>query len=206
MIETIYILDADSGVCLFNADFIEFEVSKTVDGDIFSSFLKVVDDLSQESRQEEVNSIILASSRLVYEKKIVDNRKLLFISIDNQKKKDSKIRNVLQDIAEDFIQDFKEDIINFGGNISTFLPFKEKVMEKITQEFGSFKEKMELKKKQHPLSGFQEKMKQKHEEMKEKRKQRRENFKLKMKKRKEKKRKKKKEKKEKNKKGKKKKK
>ena len=182
MIETIYILDENSGISLFNMDLLEFEESKTIDGDIFSGFLKVIDDLSQESRNEEVNSIILASSRLIYEKQSVDKRKLLFISVDNQKKKDSKIRKILKDIAGEFIKDYKEEIIAFSGNISIFKPFEDKVRDKMTLEFGSFKEKMGLKKKEHPLKNFQEKIKLKHEEMKVKMKRRKEEIKFKMKK------------------------
>ncbi|NHI94495.1 MAG: hypothetical protein EAX96_18535 [Candidatus Lokiarchaeota archaeon] len=181
MIESIYIIDVNSGVSLFNLDLIEFEDSKKIDSDIFSGFLKVIDDLSQESRNEEVNSIILASSRLIYEKQSIDNRKLLFISVDNQKKKSSKIRQILQNLAQEFKEDYKDEIVKFSGNISVFKPFEEKVRKIMTLEFGSYKEKYDLIRKEHPLIDFKEQFMRKRDELKEKMKKNREEFKLKRK-------------------------
>jgi len=154
MIESIFIIDVGSGVPLFHYDFIEIEDEKAVDKAMFSGFLKVLDDFSQETRQEAINEIKLASTRLIYEKQVIADRKLLFVSIDDQKDKSDKLRKVIESIANEFGECYKEQIASFRGQIDTFKPFEEKVKKIMIREMGSFKEKMELKKHEHPIMTF----------------------------------------------------
>ena len=156
MIESIYIIDVGSGVPLFSLDLVEIETGKNIDKEIFSGFLKVLDDFSQETRKEEINEIYLANSRFVYEKTKIAERKLLLISIDDQKGKSEKIRKTLQVIGNNFKMDYEEEIGNFKGNIETFKSFENNVREIITMEHGSLKEKIELKhrRKEHPIKNL----------------------------------------------------
>jgi len=154
MIESIYIIDVGSGVPLFHHDFIEIEDEKAVDKAMFSGFLKVLDDFSQETRQEAIHEIKLASTRLIYEKLEVATRNLLFVSIDDQKGKSDKLRKVIDSVAKEFGECYKEEISNFKGQVDTFRPFEENIKKIMIREMGSFKEKMELKKHEHPIMTF----------------------------------------------------
>ena len=157
MIESIYIIDVGSGVPLFHYDFIDIEDGKAVDDAMFSGFLKVLDDFSQETRQEAINEIQLASTRLIYEKQEVADRKLLFVSLDDQKGKSDKLRKIIDAIAKEFGECYKEEISSFRGQVDTFTPFEENIKKIMIREMGSFKEKMELKKEEHPIMTFMRK-------------------------------------------------
>ena len=156
MIESIYIIDVGSGVPLFSLDLIEIEIGKQVDRELFSGFLKILDDFSLETRKEEINEIYLASSRFVYEKTQIAQRELLLISIDDQKDKSEKIRNTLKIIGNNFEMNYLEEVEKFQGNVDAFKPFETNVREIITTEHGSLKEKMALKHKhkEHPIKNF----------------------------------------------------
>ena len=163
MIESIYIIDIGSGVPLFSLDLIEIKTGKCVDKEMFSGFLKVLDDFSQETRNEEINEIYLASSRFVYEKTQIAERKLLLISIDDQKDKSDKVRMTLKSISNNFEQGYKTEIGQFQGNIDIFKSFETNLREIITKEHGTFKEKMELKHKhkEHPIKSLMSKISKK---------------------------------------------
>ncbi|MHA1786133.1 MAG: hypothetical protein ACTSVY_09975 [Candidatus Helarchaeota archaeon] len=152
MIESIFIIDIGSGVPLFSFDLLDTEES--MDKDMFSGFLKVLNDFSQETRNEQINEIVLASSRFVYEKNLIAERELLLVSIDDQKDRANKIRSVLQKIGSQFGDIYKSEIKNFQGQIDTFKPFEKEVRDIITMELGTFKEKIILKHQDHPIKSF----------------------------------------------------
>lgn len=154
MIENIYIIDMKSGVSLFSLDLIQVENPKPIDPQIFSGFLKVLNDLSQETRNEDINEVILQSSRFIYEKTNVSGRELMLVSIDNKKKWKQRIKKVLNKILDEFKNDYSKEIQEFRGNVGIFGPFEQKVKDIITLEFGPMKEKMALIHKMHPFEDF----------------------------------------------------
>ncbi len=162
MIESIFIIDVGSGIPLFSHDLIEIEGSKSLDKEIFSSFLKVLNDFSQETRNESINEVKLVSSRLIYEKLTISGREVLCISIDDMKGRSKKIRKVLKTIGEKLESEHADQVRNFTGRVDIFASFKQEVEKIITIEFGTVKERMKLKREEHPLKSIMSRLKEKH--------------------------------------------
>jgi len=154
VIESIYIIKKDSGVPLLTLDLVEVEGLDDLDRDIFSGFLKVLDDFSKQTRKESINQIVLANSRIIYEKFDISDNSLLFISIDDLKLKPKQIRKTLAKIATEFEHFYANEIKNFRGNITVFLSFEEQIRKIITSELGTFKEKITLRWNEHPMKNF----------------------------------------------------
>ena len=154
MIESIYIIDLDSGVPLIALELNGTQNTETFDPDIFSGFLKVFNDLSQETRNENINQVILDSSRLIYQIISVSNKKLLFVTVDDLDQKSLKIRKCIKKIAVEFEKSYAGEINIYGGNISLFNPFKEKIRSIIIANFGTPKQKKSLKRKKNPMELF----------------------------------------------------
>ncbi|MHA1379140.1 MAG: hypothetical protein ACTSRG_12230 [Candidatus Helarchaeota archaeon] len=154
MIESIYVIDQNSGIPLFVMDLVERDESDKLDKHLFSGFLKAINDLSQETRSETIDEIRMSSSRIVYMNVTINNKALLLISISDLKEKLKTIRRVLQRVAEAFEKEYSAEIAVYNGEISIFQPFSEKAREIIILESGSIKEKRALKQYKHPLKEF----------------------------------------------------
>ncbi|NVM02669.1 MAG: hypothetical protein HWN67_10055, partial [Candidatus Helarchaeota archaeon] len=145
MIESIYIIDQNSGIPLFTMDLIEVDKSEKIDQNLFSGFLKAIDDLSEETRSERIDEIRLASTRIVYVKGIISNMKILFISISDLQDKLKTIKTILHKVADAFEQQFGDKISTFKGNVRIFEPFSINVREIINLDIGFSEEVITIK-------------------------------------------------------------
>ena len=154
MIESIYIIDQNSGIPLFTMDLIEVDKSEKIDQNLFSGFLKAIDDLSEETRSERIDEIRLASTRIVYVKGIISNMKILFISISDLQDKLKTIKNVLHKVADAFEQQYGDKISTFKGNVRIFEPFSINVREIINLDIGFSEEVITIKRHKNPIREF----------------------------------------------------
>ena len=61
MIESIYIIEQSSGIPLFILELVEEDKDIFIDQNLFTGFLKAIDDLGLETRAERIEEIRLAS-------------------------------------------------------------------------------------------------------------------------------------------------
>ncbi len=154
MIESIYIIDQNSGIPLFTLDLIEVDKSERIDQNLFSGFLKAIDDLSEETRSERIDEIRLSSTRIVYVTGITSDMKLLYISISDLQDKLTKIKNVLHKVADAFEQQYRDEISAYKGNVRVFEPFSKDVREIINHEIGFSEEVISIKRRRNPIREF----------------------------------------------------
>ena len=157
MIESIYIIEQSSGIPLFIMEFVERDEDSKPDNNLFSGFLKGIDDLVLEIRSERIEEIRMGSTRIVFIKEIVNDTALLFISISDLEDSLKIIKKILHKIANEFAQQFGEEAKAFKGNVTVFEPFSKTIQDIIDLEIG-FKEIIVVKRHKHPISEFLSKL------------------------------------------------
>lgn len=129
MLESVHIINAESGICLFIKKYTSIPIKEDI---IFSGFLKAIEDLSQETKNESVQEIILNESKLVFYK----NAQLIVVGITPKTDDSEKTRSILKDVGDQFIEKYKTQLKYFSGKISDFNNFSEIVDKIIEKEYG----------------------------------------------------------------------
>lgn len=118
----IWVINAN-GIALFHAS---EKDSKSVNKNLISGFLSAFQSMLKASKQGDVEAIKFKDSKLnivAVDKPIP----LFFIARTNQKEKDRSVRKHLNRIAKEFTAKYKEDIIEWDGNIDLFMKFADEL-------------------------------------------------------------------------------
>jgi len=130
MLESIHIINAESGISLFIRKYTSIPIK--TDDIIFVGFLKAMEDLSQETKNESVQEIILKESKIVFHKRMY----IIIVGITPKSDETEKTRNILKKIGDKFIEEYKTQLKYFSGKISDFDGFAETVDKIIVEEYG----------------------------------------------------------------------
>ncbi|MHA1378437.1 MAG: hypothetical protein ACTSRG_08650 [Candidatus Helarchaeota archaeon] len=120
MIESIHIVNRESGISLFIRSYTKNILNKEI---MFVAFLKAMEDLSQETKQESVQEIILKETKIVFYK----NDIVVVLAITNKTDDSELTRRILKAIGEKFVEQYKERLEFFSGRVSDFDGFSETV-------------------------------------------------------------------------------
>lgn len=121
----IWIINAN-GIALYHAN---EKNKKSVNKNLISGFLSAFQSMLKASKQGDVEAIKFKDSKL----NIIafdDPVELYFIARTDQRERDRSVRKHLNRCGKQFIEMFKDDIVNWDGNIDAF--------EKFTDELGSY--------------------------------------------------------------------
>ncbi|MHA1378436.1 MAG: hypothetical protein ACTSRG_08645 [Candidatus Helarchaeota archaeon] len=129
MIESIHIINRESGISLFIRKYTSIPVKDDI---IFVGFLKAMEDLSQETKNESVQEIILNESKIVF----YQNSKLIVVGITPKAEDTEFTRSILKTVGDKFIDQYKTQLKYFSGKISEFDDFSEFVDALIKNKYG----------------------------------------------------------------------
>ncbi len=127
MLESIHIINNDSGISLFIRKYTSIPVKEDI---IFVGFLKAMEDLSQETKNESIQEIILNESKIIFYK----IPPIIVVGITPKTDDSELTRNVLKIIGEQFIEKYKTQLKYFSGKISDFDDFP--IDEIIGNQYG----------------------------------------------------------------------
>lgn len=125
-IESLWILGSNSGICIFEQNYVDI-TKDNVSVDIISSFFSAILGIAQESFVDEIQYIKFSKRKLFFDFR----EDLLFIvSVkDTKNSGDEQIKRVIKNIAEQFIVKYRPVLSQFGGNISQFNDFSTNLEE-----------------------------------------------------------------------------
>ena len=155
MIESIHIVNRSSGISLFVKNFkekpqsIKYPLNKEI---IFVGFLKAIEDISEETRNQSVEEIILNESKIVFYK----NKQLICVGITPKTDDSDVTRDVLKKIGDTFSEKYENELEFFSGRVSDFDNFSNILDTILKEEIGSTPTKIQYV-KLNPL-GFLKKM------------------------------------------------
>ena len=129
MLESIHIINSESGISLFIKKYTSIPVKDDI---IFVGFLKAMEDLSQETKNESIQEIILNESKIVFYK----IPPIIVVGITPKIDDSEMTRNILQIVGERFIEKYKTHLKYFSGKISDFDDFSTIIDEIIGNKYG----------------------------------------------------------------------
>jgi hypothetical protein len=134
LIESLWVLDKDSGVCLFEENYIDF-MNEGMSIDLIGSFLSALLTFAGETFADEIQHVQFSNRKIIFE----FSKHLLFIVAINAKSSlsDVQIKNKVDQIAMAFnrkyLHIFAQDQ-GWGGNITQFEPFTEDLKKIVKRE------------------------------------------------------------------------
>lgn len=130
MLESIHIINSESGISLFIKKYTSIPVKDDI---ILAGFLKAMEDLSQETKNESIQEIILNESKIIFYK----IPPIIVVGITPKIDDSEMTRNVLKIIGEQFIEKYKTHLKYFSGKISDFEDFSVMIDEIVRKQYGS---------------------------------------------------------------------
>ncbi len=123
LIESIWILDKSSGLCIFEEIYEDF-IKKGLDSDLIASFLSAILNFAGETFTEEIQFIKFTNRKILFE---FSERTLFVIAIDDRDETpDYCIKEIIKEIVEKFndkYESFLKD--DWLGNTALFSSFTE---------------------------------------------------------------------------------
>lgn len=113
-----WIIDRN-GITLFHQ---KQEKVESINKNLFSGFVSAIVDVISVSSDEDVETIKFKDSKLVMIQTNV-YEKLLFIARTNQNEKDRVVRKELSRISKTFLNEYKEVLPEWAGDMDTFNDF-----------------------------------------------------------------------------------
>lgn len=106
------------------------------DDDLVSGFFTAVNTFATFERGEDIKSLKLKETNIIFEKNEENLQKLTFVATTKNEDIIEILHSVIHDIIENFIEMFKSELNKeFTGEITHFFKFKE-FMEEITKTYG----------------------------------------------------------------------
>ena len=120
LIECLWILESNSGICLFEQNYVDI-TKDNVSIDIISSFFSAILSIAEESFVDEIQYIKFSRRKIFFD--FIENL-LFIISVKDVKSAgEEEINKIIKQISQKFIEKYKPVISQFGGNISQFNNF-----------------------------------------------------------------------------------
>ncbi|MHA1382970.1 MAG: hypothetical protein ACTSR3_04330 [Candidatus Helarchaeota archaeon] len=123
MIESIHIINKESGISLFHKNYTSnYFKNKEL---MFVGFLKAIEDLSMECKHETVQEIILNESKIIFFK----NDFVIVLAITKKTNDSILIKKILEKIGNEFVKKYLSELEFFSGRVSDFDNFSEIIDE-----------------------------------------------------------------------------
>ncbi len=119
LIECLWILESNSGICIFEQNYVDI-TKDNVSIDIITSFFSAILSIAEESFVDEIEYIKFSRRKIFFE--FVENL-LFIISVKDVNAGEEQIKMIIDKIAHKFRSKYQSVIPHFGGNISQFNDF-----------------------------------------------------------------------------------
>jgi hypothetical protein len=134
LIESVWILEKNSGICLFEENYIDF-MNEGMTIDLIGSFLSALLTFADETFADEIQHVQFSNRKIIFE----FSKHLLFIVAVNDKTKlsDVQIKRKIDQIAMAFNAKYLHIFARkkgWGGNINQFEPFTEDLKKIVKKE------------------------------------------------------------------------
>ncbi|MHA1283512.1 MAG: hypothetical protein ACTSQP_13500 [Promethearchaeota archaeon] len=132
LIESIYILEKESGICLFEQNYEDF-TKEGISADLISSFLSALLSFADEAFADKIQHVQFVNRKIIFEFK----DRILFVIFINNKTllTDFELRKIIEKIAEKFFEKYSEIIEDEQFyNVSLFNDFSKDIYEIVKKE------------------------------------------------------------------------
>ena len=133
LIESLWILEASSGICIFEENYVDFTV-EGVSTDLIASFLSALLTFAGEAFTEEIQHVKFTNRKIYFQ---FSEYVLFVIAVnDNERYKDSQIIKIKNKIAKRFYDKYNSVFTNdsWSNNIRIFSDFSEDLKEIVNKE------------------------------------------------------------------------
>jgi len=124
LIESIWILEKQSGICIFEENYNAIKNQK-VSIDLICGFLSAISLLAVETFDELINCIELSKRKVYF--KSTSNFVFIFTILKKKGFNNKKLIDLINFISNEFTNQFNTDFERWDGNICRFEPFSEKL-------------------------------------------------------------------------------
>ena len=128
LIESLWILERKSGLCLFKEIYNEI-IDQTISNDLICGFFSAVSDITNEAFRTDLQYIKLMNLKIYFE--FIENL-IFIIAINDDEFNDYEIQYLSCIIAEIFINKYQPYLYDWNNNVTYFKDFSED-LEKIVR-------------------------------------------------------------------------
>jgi len=131
LIEGLWILENNSGICIFEENYVDF-TREGITTDLISSFLSAILTFADQTFIDEIKHIQFSNRRIVFE----SSEYVLFVIIlgESSHIKDIQIKSLIKDISRSFYEKFDSILKNWKGNVRIFESFSEVLKQIVKKE------------------------------------------------------------------------
>ncbi len=138
LIESLWILEKASGICIFEEYYVDF-TRDGIETDLIASFLSALLSFADEAFEDAIQHIKLSNRKIVFE---FSECVLFVVSIsDDAPATDGQIKKAIEQIAKKFNDKYRAVLENgkWGGNVDLFSNFSQDLKDIVMKEPVSIK-------------------------------------------------------------------